>query len=204
MGIVDSKRVALGRAASACAGSGSTYEVLRGGSCPRPKAVLLPLLSWLRLGGVFSMFTSEANVNVHQPVTGMLVAACHELAHQLGWAREQEAGFVGYALCRLHPDADYRYAATQEALAHALGALRRVDPEAAEDVQAGLDPGLLWGWEAERGFWRRYDTPLAEAGQWVNDAYLRSQGQAEGILGYGQVIDLLVADRRRAARREGG
>ena len=42
--------------------------------------------------------------------------------------------------------------------------------------------------------WRaRYDTPIAHAGEAVNDAYLRSNGVSDGVESYGRVTDLLVA-----------
>jgi hypothetical protein len=36
----------------------------------------------------------------------------------------------------------------------------------------------------------------------VNDAYLRSQGQDQGVASYGRVVDLLLAERRAAAAPE--
>lgn len=197
MEVAGSKGEALSRASRACEQLGLQYEVFQGSSCSRAKMVVLPLLPWLHVGGVFSMFTSEPNVDVNQPAAGMLDSACHELAHQLGWAREEEASFVGYAGCRLHPDADYRQAVTQAALAHALGALRRVDRQAADELYARLPPALLRDWEAEDRFWARHRTPISRAARRINDAYLRSQGQEAGVLSYGLMVDLLVADQRR-------
>ena len=37
----------------------------------------------------------------------------------------------------------------------------------------------------------------------MNDAYLRSQGQKDGVRSYGRMVDLLLAERR-AARPGGG
>ncbi|NIR61681.1 MAG: DUF3810 domain-containing protein, partial [Gammaproteobacteria bacterium] len=99
---------------------------------------IFPVLPWLNISGVFFPYTGEPNVGMEQPVHNRLFAACHEAAHQLGWAREEEANFVGYAVCRRHPDADYRYAAAQGALAYALGALRQADADAAAAVMLTL------------------------------------------------------------------
>ncbi len=33
----------------------------------------------------------------------------------------------------------------------------------------------------------------------MNDAYLKTQGQAAGVQSYGRVVDLLVAERRAAS-----
>jgi len=32
----------------------------------------------------------------------------------------------------------------------------------------------------------------------VNDAYLKTQGQADGVRSYGRMVDLLLAERRTA------
>lgn len=197
MEVAGSKGEALARAPRGCEQLGLQYEVLRGSSCSRAKMIVLPLLPWLHVGGVFSMFTSEPNVDVQQPPAAMLDATCHELAHQLGWAREEEASFVGHAACRLHPDLDYRVATTEAALAHALGALGRVDRRAADELYLDLPPAVLRDWEAERRFWDRHRTRVSRAAQRINDAYLRSQGQEAGVLSYGLMVDLLVADQRR-------
>ena len=195
MKVADTEDEALTRASRACGQSDLPYERLRGGTCSRPKIFLLPILPWLGVGGIFSMFTSEPGV-AHQPVASMLDSACHELAHQLGWAREEEASFVGHVSCRLHPSADYRYATTQSALANALRALGRVDREAADEVYAGLHPGVLRDWDAQRRFWVRYRTRIWEATDRVNDAFLKAQGQEAGIASYGLLVDLLIADQR--------
>ncbi len=175
---------------------------MRDGYVSRPKGVVFPVLPWLSISGVFFPYTGEANVGMEQPVHQRLFAACHELAHQLGWAREEEANFVGYAACRRHPDADYRYAAAQGALAYALGALHQADQDAAAAVRLTFGKGLQRDWDASRKFWQRYDTRIGDAALRVNDAYLRAHGQEHGIKSYGLMVDLLVADHRRAAPRE--
>ena len=106
---------------------------------------------------------------------------------------------MGYAVCRRHPDADYRYAATQGALSYALGALRQLDPDASAAVVLTLGKPLLRDWEASRSFWKKYDTRIGDAALRVNDAYLRAQGQELGIRSYASMVDLLVADYRREA-----
>ncbi len=193
----DGDRAALERVRAAFRAPGVEYLSLRDGDVSGPKGLIFPVLPWLNISGVFFPYTGEPNVGMEQPVHNRLFAACHEAAHQLGWAREEEANFVGYAVCRRHPDADYRYAAAQGALAYALGALRQVDPDAAAAVMLTLGKPLQRDWDATREFWRRYDTRLGDAALRVNDAYLKSLGQDEGIRSYGLMVELLVADHRR-------
>jgi len=173
------------------------YPELHGAPVSRAKAVRLPALSWLNIGGVFSMFTSEPNVNMHQPAHSILASSCHETAHQAGWAREEEASFVGFVACRRHPEADFRYATTQSALASCVNSLSRVDGAATQELLERIDPGIRRDWAASHAYWSRFDTPIGDAAQRVNDAYLKSQGQQAGIESYGLLVDLLIGDRRR-------
>ena len=54
------------------------------------------MLSYLGISGIFIPFTCEANVNATLPDWEIPFTACHELAHQRGFAREDEANYVGY------------------------------------------------------------------------------------------------------------
>ena len=193
----DGDRAALKRARIAFDVRGLEYRSLREGFVSRPKGLVLPLLPWLNVSGIFFPYTGEPHVGMEQPDHNRLFAGCHEMAHQLGWAREEEANFVGYAVCRRHPDADYRYAAAQGALSYAMGALRQADPDAAAAVVLTFGEGLERDWDASRNFWRKYDTRLGDAALRVNDVYLKALGQKEGIHSYGLMVELLVADHRR-------
>jgi hypothetical protein len=173
------------------------YPDLHGTQVSRVKTIKLPLLGWLGLGGVFSPYTSEPNVNGHQPLASVIAAGCHEMAHQAGWAREEEASFVGFAACRRHPDREIRYATTQSALKHCAAALAPVDPDGWQDLRERLHPGILQDWKAAQEYWARHDTPLATAAEKVNDTYLKSQGQEAGVGSYDQFVDLLIGDLRR-------
>lgn len=197
-----SLRQALERAPLGVDRAAGDYDLLRDGSASRPKAVTFPILSWLKLGGVFSAYTSETNVNMGPPPASVLSSTCHEMAHQLGWAREEEASFVGHVVCRNHPDADFRYATTQAALGSALTALSRTDAEAARAVYDALDPGIQRDWKAMNDFWSHYDTGLAVVANKVNDLYLKSQRQKAGVRSYGLMIRLLIAEQRRRAEKE--
>ena len=97
---------------------------------PKP-AWTSPLLARLGIGGFYFPLTAEPHVDVELPDSEIPFCASHEVAHELGFAREDEANYVGYLLCRLHPDADFKYSGAYMASRHALAALASVDrPEA--------------------------------------------------------------------------
>src|SRR5207237_4159011 len=122
MRLADGRGGALGRATLGYAGPD-----LRGLPVPRvggrPKEVVLsPLMSYLGIAGIFIPFTGEANVNATLPDCEIPFTACHELAHQRGYAREDEANYIAYRACRAHPDRDFRYSGPFRAALYTIGA----------------------------------------------------------------------------------
>ena len=171
------------------------------GSRVRPKPLLFSeALSWLGLTGIYSPFTGEANVNVAAPESELPFSASHETAHQRGFAREDEANFAGYLACRFHPDPDFNYAGDLAASVHASNALFAVDRDSWIAVEASRSPGVKRDLGALRAWAARHEGWAARASERVNDAYLRTQGQAEGVRSYGRMVDLLIAERRAERR----
>ncbi len=198
--LTDGIRGALRRAARA-------YDALDLDGLPTPAATghpkpvaLSALMSYLGIGGIFIPFTSEPNVNVTLPDWEIPFTACHEAAHQRGFAREDEANYVSYRACLRHPDPDFRYSGTFRAGLYVLGALGGADRERYARLRQGLDPALLRDLAALAAWRLRYQSRLAEVQDRVNDRYLKTQGQREGVRSYGRMVDLLVAERRAAAR----
>jgi hypothetical protein len=195
--LTDGRRGALGRAgrgyeAAAVAGRLPVPRL----SAP-PKLVLLsPLMSYLGIGGIFIPFTCEANVNATLPDWEIPFTAAHELAHQRGFAREEEANYVGYLACRAHPDRDFRYSGTFRAALYALGALAQVDRPSYDALRGTVAAPLNRDLAALAAWHRRYESRLGEVQERVNDAYLKTQGQADGVRSYGRMVDLLLAERR--------
>jgi hypothetical protein len=178
------------------------HPFLRGPSL-QPKFLLLSTLaSYAGISGIYSPFTGEANVNATLPDPDLPFAASHEIAHQRGFAREDEANYLGYLASRLHPDSDFRYSGLLSAslyVQHALSGVRRA---AADNIEKMRSPGVRRDVLALQAWANRYAGPVQEAGEKVNDAYLKTQGQAAGIQSYGRVVDLLLAERRAKAARD--
>jgi hypothetical protein len=164
-----------------------------------PKLPLVSPLLWRAgISGIYVPFTGEAHVNATLPHPDVPFAACHELAHLAGFAREDEASYVGYRACRAHPDPDFRYSALFAASLYAAAALARVDREQYEEVSAVRSPAVRRDVEAVWTWSRRYQGAVRRTAERVNDGYLKSQGHALGIRSYGRMVDLMLAERRRA------
>jgi hypothetical protein len=167
------------------------------GFCARPKPVLASVgLSLADIVGFYFPFTFEANVNADVVGYAIPSAMTHELAHFKGYMREDEANFIAYLACMASVDADYRYSGAMLALRHSLNALYAADRDAYYIACDALSPEVIADYAANDAYWRQFEGPVAEVSQAVNDVYLKTNRQAAGVKSYGQMVDLLLAERR--------
>ena len=189
---------ALARAALGFEVAAGGWPVLAGSPPVVKAAAFSPVLARLGISGIFVPVTGEAHVNTTLPEWTLPFTAAHEVAHQRGFAREDEANYLAFATGSRHPDPEARYAAALMASAYALGALRRVDPAASGELDGRRGAGTRRDLGALEAWRRKYEGRASAMNRRVNDAYLRSQGQADGVASYGRMVDLLLAERRAA------
>jgi hypothetical protein len=179
--------------------AGAVHPVLAG-SYSRPKGVLVsPLWSYTGITGMYSPYTGEANINTDQPLSSLPHTVLHEMAHQHGFAREDEANYIAYLACEMHPDADFRYSGVLAAVIYTANALNAVAPERYEELAKTYSDAVRRDLKAESAFWSQHEGLVAEISDTLNDQYLKSNGQADGSKSYGRMVDLLLAEYR--ARR---
>ena len=145
---------------------------------------------------MFFPFTMESNINVDNPFSTVPWTMAHELAHQCGFMREDEANFIAYLACKESDDALMRYSGLLLAYDNATAALRKADPEAATQISAGLAPSVQRDLAERAEHWAQYEGPVQEASNAANDAYLKANNQSDGMRSYGRMVDLLLAEQR--------
>lgn len=162
---------------------------------PSVKAVWVPqVMSFAGIGGIYFPFTGEANVNTHPPLFKLPFTTCHEMAHQIGFASETEANFVAYLVCRNASDSLFRYSCHYTAMRYAMSALYRSNTAAYRALTKTYSPALQEDLALNRAYWKQFESPLEEISHTVNNAFLKANGQKEGIRSYGKMVDLLLAD----------
>ncbi len=186
---------------AAYAKAGAEAPVLAGRPPVARVAFASPLMTAFGISGIYWPFTGEPHVNGDVPDATFPFHACHEVAHQRGFAREDEANFIAYRACSSSSDPDVVYAGILGALLHAWSALHTADAPRAAALRARCSAAVLRDWEAIQGFWQPktkvvYVTRLA--GERTNQVYLKAQGQREGTRSYGRMVDLLIAEYRKA------
>lgn len=152
------------------------------------------VLTRMGISGFYFPFTGEATVNRQLPEFALAFAMAHEMAHQRGTAREDEANFLAYLACRESGLAAARYGGALGAFGIAYGALWRTAPDSVQAMGAGiLAAGPRADRAALRAFWQRHEGPASHAAHRVNDAYLKANAQRAGTASYSRAVRLLVA-----------
>ena len=149
---------------------------------------------YTHISGVYSYYTGESNVNVAFPPYTVVYSAAHEMAHQRGIAREDEANFVAFLACASSDDAYIRYCGYQSMLEYVINALYSADRELYGELYSQLCPESITEMQAYNEFFEPYrKTVISDVSSAVNDTYLKALGQKDGEKSYGMVVDLAVA-----------
>ena len=164
-------------------------------SLPRraKRSILLrPLMPWVGIAGYYFPFTAEPTVGQTAP-THLAYNVAHELAHSLGVAPEDEAGFSAYLACIEAEDPGLRYSAALNGYIYASNALYRLSPELSSAVSSQANENLRRDIRALNEYLRQFEGPAQQAGNKINDVYLKSNNQPAGVRSYGDMVDLLIA-----------
>lgn len=142
--------------------------------------------------GYYNPFSGEAQVTRNAPRSILLFSMAHEQAHQMGYAYEHEANFVGYQSMVESHDPTLKYLARWRALQYLL---REIYPHDSVYVRQKLDlytPGMQRDREAERAYGEKYQGMANDAFGYMNQQYLRRNNQPEGLRSYNRFVELLV------------
>jgi hypothetical protein len=178
----------------AYAKAGKKYDFLPTFRSTVKPIILSEPMTYTHISGIYTFFTGESNVNTNFPDYTLPYTAAHELAHQRGIAREDEANFVAFLVC-IESDDDYiRYCGYMNLFEYVLGALYTANNKAYSEILNEMDDWLIGEIVAYNAFFDKYrDNVVADVSGSMNDNYLQSQGQAAGSRSYGMVVDLAVA-----------
>ena len=155
--------------------------------------IISPLMTYTHISGIYSFFTGEANLNCNYPDFVNVFSAAHEMAHQRGFSREDEANFIAFLVLRKSNNDYLRYSASLNMYRYLSNALYSADYDLFEDAYSQLSANAKNELSAYSVFFDKYrDNTAADISDKINDAYLQSQG-TEGTKSYGLVVDLAVS-----------
>lgn len=165
------------------------------------KATGSTLLAYMGTSGIYMFPTGEANINTHNVLYEAPFVCSHEMAHQLGFASEDEANFLAYLACKNHPNPIFRYSANYGLVFRALNKVWEIDSTLSKRLFNKLDPLVIKDIEKEKAVWKKFRNPIQK---YIiapfYDLFLKSNGIKEGSRSYDLVVDLLVAEKRKMAK----
>lgn len=150
--------------------------------------------NYLGFQGYYNPFSGEAQVNTTVPKFLEPYVTTHEIAHQLGYGKENEANFVGYLACRRYKENAFRYSAYFDLYNYAIGELRlRQDTTLVRAYQSSAHPQVLKDQKEFRDFYRKYRNPVEPIVMWGYGQFLKSNNQPAGKRTYNEVVSWLIA-----------
>ncbi len=143
--------------------------------------------------GYYNPFTAEAQVNTTVPKFILPYTTTHEMAHQLGFAKEEEANFAGYLAATSSNDTLFHYSAYLDLFIYANRALFFSDSLSARAVAKQLLPEVKADIKTWRDFLLKHRSPLEPIINWAYGNYLKANQQPQGLNSYDEVIGDLIA-----------
>jgi len=140
--------------------------------------------NYMGYGGYYNPFTGEAQINDHMPEFMLPYIAVHEVAHQLGYAKESEANFIGYLAAMHSEDSLLQYSANLEMFLYANRALRRFDSTLAKQNMERLSPRIKKDLADYKVFAEKYYGPVDKFVTWFYTGFLNFNNQPEGMMSY--------------------
>ena len=156
------------------------------------------IMSNFHITGIYPYLLPEAVVNINTPIMSLPHTICHEMAHQRGYAREDEANFIAYMACLQSDNALFAYSAYYTAFSYAMNELRFYDAESWELIMQSINKNVIEDMEQENAYWKQYETISSEFTSAVNDTYLTIMTVDNGVKSYGGMLELLLAEAIRS------
>jgi hypothetical protein len=162
----------------------------------RPKSLKRSIyslpLTYMGFSGYLNPFTNEAQIDGLIPKFNYPTTSSHEVAHQLGYAAENEANFIGSLAAMQHNNIYFNYSGYTFALSHCLNEIFARDKAQYEEVVKTVNKGILKNYSEANNFWELYQNPLEPVFKISYNRFLKANNQAKGIDSYNYVVALLV------------
>lgn len=157
---------------------------------------------YMGFSGYYNPFTGEAQVRTDIPRVLIPYIVCHEMAHQLGYASESEANFVGYLAASASSNPYFRYSVYLDLFSYAQG--EEIAILAQQNNRTELEHVIRFNRERLdtlvkkdrkeiREFFFKRRNKISPAMSSMYDQYLKLNRQQMGIRSYDEVIGWLLA-----------
>ena len=169
------------------------YSVFAGSLLP-PKKLAWPwLYNAMGVCGIAMALTGEASVNPKIPPMSIPFVMCHEMAHRMCIALEDDANFAAFLACQTNEDPQFRYCAYHMAYRYCYNALAKADRTVVKEIHAGVNDLFRQDLKFyDEFFAKERNQAAATVANTANNAYLQASGDKNGTASYGMVATQLT------------
>ena len=169
-----------------------TYPFLWGAAYRTKPVKLSHWWSYTGIAGMYFPMLGESNVNIDQPPCDIPATAAHELAHSRGFAREDECNFYAFLSCSVSDSADYRYSGYLHAYVYCANALYGYDTDMWREARSHLSEDVGRDLAQRSAYWKQFEGEVQQVSTDINNGFIASQGDEDGVLSYDRVVELVV------------
>ena len=159
---------------------------------PVKKSIFSNPLSYMGFTGYINPFTLEANINYNIPKISIPVTICHEIAHQIGYAFEDEANYIAIKTLSNSNDNFLRYSGNLMAVQYLLSEIRKNDIDKHDGYIKELNTGVIKNIQDKNEYYLKYKNKYKDFFKKNYGVFLKSNNQKAGIRTYSLVVDLLI------------
>ncbi len=148
--------------------------------------------------GYYNPFTGEAQVNTYAPKFLQPFVTCHEIAHQVGYAKENEANAVGYLVALHSNDSLLLYSTYFDLYIYAFRELAiqssiRKDTTVLFEMRQGLIPAVKEDFKTLNNYFHQHQNPIEPFIRKGYGMYLRNNNQPGGMKSYDEVLRFIIS-----------
>ena len=168
------------------------YPFLTSGTRRVKSVALSHLWSYTGYTGVYCPWFCEASINTDVPVCEFGHTAAHEVAHTMGFAKEDECNFLGWLACAKSGQPDYVYSGYFQAYIYCANALYKADRGLWKKAYSELSDGVVRDLRNGREYWKQFEGEVQETSQNFNDAFIKANGVKSGVFSYDEMVELML------------
>jgi hypothetical protein len=143
--------------------------------------------------GYYNPFSGEAQVKTTVPVFVKPFILCHEIAHQVGYAKENEANMVAFLAGRESNNIEFRYSAYYDVYTYAIRELVRFDTTRFKELRLTVHPQFKKDYKTYMEYIYNSRNVVEPFMSDFYDSYLKMNNQPKGKATYNEVVAWLIA-----------
>lgn len=142
--------------------------------------------------GVYCPWLGEASINTDVPDSELGHTAAHEIAHTMGFAKENECNFLAWLACSVSEQPDYVYSGHLAAYIYCENALYKTDKELWRQAYSNCSEGMIRDLKQRNAYWKDFEGEVQESSQKFNDSFIKANGVESGVLSYNEMVGLML------------